>query len=166
MGRIRLYIEQSLRTPPEDVLDSQGIRIEIPFLRVFCMLRIGHRARYVWEGILDNASPLMLFPLCHWQHFAQDIEWLTPVNTSPGSWLRGITGKTGGSSPCRVGRVEITAFDLERPQQELAPVPVIALFEQQPGADDRILVGLYGSVLQGRRAATDPDWRDAWLEDR
>jgi hypothetical protein len=44
-------------------------------------------------------------------------------------------------------------------------VPVIALFEQLPSADDRILVGLHASVLQGRRQCTDPDLREAWLED-
>jgi tetratricopeptide (TPR) repeat protein len=34
------------------------------------------------------------------------------------------------------------------------------------GLDDRILVGLHGSILQGRRTFVDPDGRDAWLEDR
>jgi hypothetical protein len=165
MGRIRLYIQQSLRVPSEDVLDSQGARIEIPFLRVFSLLRIGRGTRYVWEGVLDSGAPLTVVPHDHWQHFSRDIEWLAPVNTSPGSWLTRITGKTGGSCPCRVGRVEITAFDLERPRQKLAPVPVIALFEQQATVDDRILVGLHASILQGRRVIADPDWREAWLED-
>jgi hypothetical protein len=145
MGRIRLYVAQSLRVPAEEVLDSQGTRIELPFLRVFSMLRIGQRVSDTREGILDSAAPLTLIPQCHWQHFAQDIEWLTPVR--PISWLTSISGKTGGSSPCRVGRVEVTAFDLERPPRELAPVPVIALFEQQPGADDRIIVGVHASIL-------------------
>jgi hypothetical protein len=59
----------------------------------------------------------------------------------------------------------MTASDLEHPRQELAPVTVIALFEQQPSADDRILVGLHASILQGRRQVIDPDLREAWLED-
>jgi hypothetical protein len=122
--------------------------------------------RYTWEGLFDSASPLTVVPRYHWRHFAQDIEWLRPVRTSPGSWLTSITGKTGGSCPCRVGRVEMTAFDLERPPQWLAPVHVIALFEQQPSSDDRILIGLHASILQGRRFAADPDGREAWLEDR
>jgi hypothetical protein len=130
------------------------------------MLRIGQRARYPAEGVLDSAAPLTVIPRAHWLCFARDIEWLTPVSTSPNSWLRRITGKTGGAIACRVGRVEMTAFDLERPPQELAPVPVIALFEQQAGPDDRILVGLHASILQGRRQSTDPDLGEGCLEDR
>ena len=166
MGRIRLYIQQSLRVQSEDVLDSQGIRIEIPFLRRVLLapnwpegaIHPGRRPR--------QRAPLTVFPRYHWQHFTGDIEWLTPVKSSSGLWLTNITGKTGGFCPCRVGRVEITAFDLERPRQQLAPVPVIALFEQQASSDDRILVGLHGSILQGRRVVADPDGREAWLEDR
>ncbi len=166
MGRIRLYVTQSPRVQPEHVLDSQGMRIEIPFLRVFTFLRIGRRAHYTWEGLLDNGAPLTVIPRDHWRCFANDIEWLTPVQANPLSWLTRITGKTGGSCPCRVGRVEMMAFDLDRPRGHLAPVPVIALFEQQPSADDRILVGLHASILQGRRQTTDPDGREGWLEDR
>jgi hypothetical protein len=164
MGRIRLYVEQTLRTPAEDVLDSWGTRNTIPFLRVFALIQMGRTARYTWEGLLDGAAPLTVFPQQRWQHFRRDIEWLTPASTSPTSWLRQITGKTGGSCPCRVGRVEMTAFDLETPRQQLAPVPVIALFEQQPSADDRILIGLHASILQGRRQIVDPDLREGWLE--
>jgi hypothetical protein len=150
---------------PEAVLDSQGMRIEIPCLRVSTLLRIGPRAAYVWDALIDNGAPLTVIPRCHLHHFRSDVEWLTPVRPDPGSWLTNVTGKTGGSCVCRVGRVEMSAFDLERPRQELAPVPVIALFEQQPSADDRILIGLHASILQGRRQITDPDRREAWLED-
>jgi hypothetical protein len=47
----------------------------------------------------------------------------------------------------------------------LPPVPVIAIFTQDKGKLDRILVGLHASILQGRRLTVDADRREAWLEE-
>jgi hypothetical protein len=166
MARVDLLITQSLRTQAEEVVDSQGARTMIPFLRVFGLLRIGSRARYIHDCVIDTGAPLTLFPWLHWQHFASDVEWLSPVTTQPSSWLTNVSGRTGGSCPCRVGRVEVTALDVQRPVVEMGPVSVIAQFEQVPRSDDRILIGLHASILQRRRLDIDPDEPSAWLEDR
>src|SRR5262245_40872734 len=134
MARIRLHVAQSLRTQPQEVVDAQGTRITLPFLRVFGLLRIGRGTRYVHDCIIDIGAPLTVFPRSHWQHFARDVEWLSPVGASPGSWLTNVYGRTGGRGLCRVGRVDVGALDVFQPRQELASVPVIAQFEQTPAA--------------------------------
>jgi hypothetical protein len=166
MARIRLAVAESLRVQPEEVIDSKGQRILLPLLRVFGLLRIGRQARYPRDCIIDPGAPLTLFPLIHWQQFAGDVEWLKPTSTSPKSWLTNVRGRTGGSSSCRIGRVEVVAVDMFDSRQQLAPVWVIAQFEQYLNPDDRILVGLHASILQRRRLNVDPDLPDAWLEDR
>ncbi len=166
MARIDVVVAQSLRTQPEDVVDSGGRTIVLPFLRVFGMLRVGSTAGYVCDCIIDNGAPLTVFPWRRWQHFANDVEWLTPVNTSGPTWLTRVFGRTGGHCPCRPGRVEVVAVDVRRPRRTLAPVPVIALFETIDTGDDRILVGLHGSILQRRYLHVDPDASEGWIEDR
>jgi hypothetical protein len=108
----------------------------------------------------------MLFPWVHWQNFASDVEWLIPVGASAKSWLTQISGRTGGHSNCRVGRVEVVALDVNRISQHLPPVSVIAQFEEMPSGDDRILIGLHASILQNRYLHIDPDAREGWIEDR
>jgi hypothetical protein len=166
MARIDLLVTQSLRAQPEDVLDSQGHRITIPFLRVFGLLQIGWRARYVADCIIDTAAHISVFPLLHWQHFARDIEWLTPVNLSSQSWVRNVYGRTGGHCRCRVGRVDVVAHDVLRRRPGLASVPVIALFEEVDSGDDRILIGVHASIVQRRYLHVDPDAAEGWIEDR
>jgi hypothetical protein len=153
---------------PEGVFrDGKGNTERVPFLRVFTNLRIGEQARYVCDAIMDSASPLTVFPRHHWERFVDDVEWLTAVS-EPGqaSWLNLISGRTGGRGACRLGRVSVAAFDLSHPIQFLSVVRVLALFEEERRGDDRILVGLHGSILQGRRSVVDPDGREGWLEDR
>jgi hypothetical protein len=65
---------------------------------------------------------------------------------------------------CRIGRVTLTAFDLERCC--LAPVRVLGLFLHDLPQDDRPLIGLHASLLEGRRLTVEPDSRQVWLEDR
>jgi hypothetical protein len=166
MARVGLLVAQSPRAQPQNVVDALGQPISVPLLRVFGMVRIGQRARYTWDCIIDIAAPLTLFPWVHWQNFASDVEWLTPVGASAQSWLTNVSGRTGGNCLCRVGRVEVTALDVRRPRRGLAPVSVIAQFEQDPNGDDRILIGLHASILQRRRLHVDPDLPEAWLEDR
>jgi hypothetical protein len=160
--RIRLYVQQSLRISAGAVIDPAGSTHTLPFLRVVCFLRIDP-APFVAECYIDTAAPLTVFPLVQWRQFAGQIEWLTPVSGAP-SWLTTISGKTGGSAPCRVGRVCAVAFDCERPPQQLPPVEVIGLFEQAQSGDDRILIGLHASILAGRELNLKAEQRDAWLE--
>jgi hypothetical protein len=164
VARIRLYIEQSLRTE-EGVVYDQGAEVRVPFLRVFVNLRIGEQARYTRDAIVDIGAPLTVFPREQWQKFKDDIEWLTAPPSAP-SWLRSIAGRTGGSQACLVGRVSVVAFDLGSPPTFLPALKVLALFEREYSPDDRILIGLHASILQGRRLSADPDRREAWLEDR
>jgi hypothetical protein len=164
VARIRLYVEQSLRVAAQPVLDALGGQFSIPFLRVFSYIRVGMRQPYVQDCIIDIGAPLSVFPLYHWRKFASEIEWLTP--TGGASWLTAFSGKTGGSSRCRPGRVLVAAFDRERPSNRLASVPIIALFEQTYTPDDRILIGLHASILTGRLFTLDEERREGWLEDR
>jgi hypothetical protein len=165
MPRIRLYVLQSLRTAPGEVIDDQGQLIQVPFLRACSYLHIGARTRYFQDCIVDTGAPVSVFPRSQWTQFANDVEWLRPTDPQP-SWLTRLRGRTGGCSPCRVGRIAVAAFDMEQPRQRLAPVSVIAQFEERYQPNDRIIIGLHGSILQRRRLIVDPDLREAWLEDR
>jgi hypothetical protein len=167
VARIRLYVQQSLRTLPEPIFDARGQRTELPFLRVFAMIRVGRTAREVADCVIDTGAPLTVFPRVQWKKFANDIEWLSVgPGRSPSSWVTNLWGRTGGSSRCKVGRVDVEAFELERGLRSLPPVSVLAQFEEEDSADDRILTGLFGGILEGRRLVLEPDLRQAWLEER
>jgi hypothetical protein len=166
MARVRLAVIQSLRVQPQEVIDQQGVRIVLPFLRVNGVLRVGRRAHSPCDCIIDIGAPLTVIPRLHWRRFASDIEWLTTVPGSAQSWVTNVYGRTGGNAPCRIGRVEVVAVDVFQPSLTLASVPVIALFEQQLPVDDRILIGLHASILQRRRLHVDPDAAEGWIEDR
>jgi len=43
---------------------------------------------------------------------------------------------------------------------------VIAQFEEEEAADDRVIIGLHGGILEGRRLVVEPDAGQAWLEER
>ena len=95
---------------------------------------------------------MSVFPRSRWLPFADEIQWLRVQTDRPDDcWLTRITGWTGGQAPCRVGRVAVQALDRERPSAELAFVDVIALFEQEPSNNDRILIGMHASIFQRRR---------------
>jgi hypothetical protein len=167
VARIRLYVTQSLRTVAGTAVDEAGTTLVIPFLRVFVNLRIGSRTFHIRDAIVDTGSPLTVIPHVHWRHFEDEVEWLTlPTGQAAPPWLTGVARRADNAVSCRLGRVSMAAFDLEQPPRFLAPVSVLGLFEEQRGEDDRILVGLHGSILQGRRSFVDPDGRDGWIEDR
>jgi hypothetical protein len=79
-------------------------------------------------------------------------------------WLTSPSGATGHVFRCRLGRVALSAADYAG--GTLAPVTVLAQFIEEDTTLDRILIGLYASILQGRRLVLDADLREAWLEDR
>ena len=57
MTRIRLYVEQSLRTREETVADNQGQQLRLPFLRLFSLIRIGGRPDAPQECLVDTGAP-------------------------------------------------------------------------------------------------------------
>ncbi|MGH7223940.1 MAG: hypothetical protein ACRELF_11985, partial [Gemmataceae bacterium] len=99
------------------------------------------------------------------KHFAEDIELLSPDDSSLDSWLTVITGKTGGERSCRIGRVVAEAFDLGPPLTFLPASTLLALFEETPNGDDQVLVGLHGGILAGRRLIVEADLGVGYLEE-
>lgn len=166
MARIRLYIQQSLRTSAEPILDQAGTERKIPFLRVFGIVRIGLPGRAVTETVIDTGAPLTVFPRAVWRRFERHVEWirLNP-NRGEASWLCNLRGRTGGSSKCRVGRVLVQPCNLERPPRVLPATPVLGQFEEEDAGDDRVITGLYGGILEGRRLLVESARRVAWLGD-
>jgi hypothetical protein len=167
VARMRIYVRQSLRTKAETVFAVPELPITVPFLRIFTLMRVGFQTRQVAQSIIDTGAPLTVFPRKTWQQFASEIEWLslaaTPVNVS---WLTNLRGRTGGRSPCRIGRVWVEAFDLERPQRFLPGMPIIAQFEEKVFPDERGITGLHGGILEGRRLIVESDLQQAWIEER
>jgi hypothetical protein len=167
LARIRVYVQQSLRTDPETVVDASGSTIVIPFLRVFTLLRIGRRTPQIFDGIIDTGAPLSVFPRLSWKHFASEVEWLMiPPERLSSSWLANLRGRTGGRSRCRIGRVFAQVFDLEKGRHCLPSVPILAHFEEVVTDEDRIILGLHAGILEGRHLILEPDSRQAWIEER
>lgn len=167
MARIRIYVAQSLCTTAESIFLAPGVPLTVPFLRPFTMLRLGLQTRQIAESIIDTGAPLTVFPRKVWQRFASEIEWLSlPAAQATVSWLTNLRGRTGGRSRCRIGRMWVEAFDLERPQRFLPALRIVAQFEEKEFPDERIITGLYGGILQGRRLILEPDLRQAWIEER
>jgi hypothetical protein len=164
MATIRLYVEQSLRTPTGDVIDGAGRVIRLPFLRLLSFVRVQVQSPVISACIVDTGAPLSVIPLTMWSRFSSEVEWLTPAQDAP-AWLSMVSGKTGGSAQVRVGRITLRAFDCQRPPQWLAAVPVIALFELAANGDGRVLIGLHASILAGRELRLDRDGKGGWLEE-
>jgi hypothetical protein len=119
----------------------------------------------VLDGLIDSGAPLSVFPEKHWKQFEHDIEWLTfPPGARPNPWWTTVSGATGGSLPCRLGRVALLPFDTER--RQLPTVKVVAKFAEDSGLFARSLMGLAAGILVGRRVIADADLGEAWLEDR
>lgn len=165
MARIRVYVRQSMRTSAGLARTGEGDLLSVPFLRVYSLMRIGSRAQFAQDCIIDTGAPLTIFPVKQWKHFADDIEWLAPADPSIDSWLSVITGKTGGQRSCRIGRVVAEACDLGPPPTFLPASTVLALFEETPNGDDQILVGLHGGILAGRRLIVEADLGVGYLEE-
>jgi hypothetical protein len=129
-------------------------------------LRIGHQARQIADGIIDTGAPLTVFPRLSWKRFARDIDWLKlPPERLPASWVTNLRGRTGGTSSCRIGRVFVEAFDVEGGPHFLPGNRIRAQFEEEETIEDRIILGIHGGILQGRRLIVEPDSRQAWIEE-
>jgi hypothetical protein len=166
VARIRIYVRQSPRAAAETVADKSGNPIALPFLRLFALIRIGLQARRLADCIIDTGAPLTVFPRQAWNRFASEIEWLTlPPAQVKDSWVTNLRGRTGGTSECRIGRIFVEAFDVEDGLRFLPGSSVLAQFEEKETAEDRIIVGLYGGILEGRRLILEPDLRQAWIEE-
>ncbi len=166
MARIRVYVRQSQRTSPETVFDASRTPIILPFLPLFALLRVGRKARHLADGIIDTGAPLSVFPHLSWKRFAGDIEWLTlPPERLSASWVANLSGRTGGTRRCRIGRVFLEAFDVEQGCQFLPGTRILAQFEEDETIDNRIILGLHGGILEGRRLIVEPDLRQAWIEE-
>lgn len=167
MARIRVYVQESLRTAPATVVEASGTSIVLPFLRLFVLLRIGRRKRRIADGIIDTGAPLSVFPRLTWKHFAAEIEWLTiPPERLLRSWAANLRGWTGGKSQCRIGRVFLEAFDGEKGHHVLPGTRILAQFEEEETLEDRVILGLHEGILEGRRLILEPDSRQAWIEER
>jgi hypothetical protein len=164
---IRVYIRQSQRTSPETVFDAKQTPIALPFLRLFVLLRIGRLARQLADGIIDTGAPLSVFPRLTWKSFASEIDWLTlPPQRYSRSWVANLSGRTGGTSRCRIGRVFLEAYDVESGCHFLPGAFILAQFEEDETIDNRVILGLHGGILEGRRLIVEPDLRQAWIEER
>jgi hypothetical protein len=147
-------------------VDKLGTPIVLPFLRLFTLLRIGQRARRLADGIIDTGAPLSVFPRLTWKQFAKDIDWLTkPSERRANSRVSNLRGRTGGTSRCRIGRVFLEAFDLEKGCRFLPGALILAQFEEEETIDDRIILGIHGGILERRRLIVEPDLRQAWIEE-
>ncbi len=167
MARIRIFVQQSLRTREQTVFDTQGNLIRVPFLRLSGLLMLGERTRLFTDSLIDTGAPLTIIPQAQWKRFEHDIEWLVlPPAAVQISWLTNVSGWAGGARRCRAGRVSMTALDLGPPRLDLPPVQAIALFAEDSQADDRIVVGLHAGILESRRLIVESDLRQAWLEER
>ncbi len=161
MARIRLEIysmEQQV------VLDSQGTRLVLPFVRLATFLYVGQHPK-VWDGLIDTGSPFTLVPKIVWEKFPELIEWFSfPPGTSPPPWWTTASGLTGGSFPCRLGRFPLSVAD--RKGLRLPEVPVIAKFVEDDGRLQRMVLGLHDGILEDRRLIVDQGLAEAWLEER
>jgi hypothetical protein len=167
VARMRVYVRQSPQTPAETVLAAPGVPLTGPFLRLFTILRVGLQARQVEQSIIDTGAPRTVFPRKAWRQFTSEIEWLSlPAAQATASWLTNLRGRTGDKSRCRIGRVWVEAFDLQRPQRFLPGARILAQFEEKELPDERVITGLYGGILEGRRLIVEPDLRQAWIESR
>jgi hypothetical protein len=166
-------ITPSTRLEQGFAIDPQGAAVSLPFLRLFTLIRIGGaRTPRIRECLIDTGAPLSVFPEWEWRLFAAEVEWLAPAPGHPFPWwLTRFTGMTGGSCPCRPGRIVAEPVGYGPGAQVLSATPLVALFAEdgsRPEDEDRhrILMGLHGGILEGRRLIVEADARQAWLEDR
>ena len=152
-----------LGTHRQQVVTASGELVELILLRLSALLRIGSEQR-AFDGLFDSGSALTIFPERVWRKFERDIEWLTfPSGATPAAWWISVSGLTGGSTPCRIGRIPVTVVD--DVGRTLSPVPVLAKFAEDVGTFPRILLGLYGGVLQGRRLLVNSDESASWIQE-
>jgi hypothetical protein len=160
MGRAKLYL---IETDRDVVVDSQG-PLPLFHKRLKSLVLVGSSST-PRDGLMDTGSPLTIFPERIWKNHRQEIEWFTtPPSSTLKSWWSSISGVTGGAVPCELGRISLTVIDLSG--NTLRPIPVVAKFAQDNGLlPNRVILGLWGGILEGRRLMLDSSATDAWLEE-
>jgi hypothetical protein len=146
----------------QQVADRAG-PLTVPHTRLTALLYLADSHKPC-DGLVDVGAPLSIVPESIWREFAADIEWLAvPPHAETRSWIRTVSGYTGGSIPCRLGRVSVRFFDLHGAL--LPATPIVAKFASDNGTlPRRLLLGLWGGILSGRKLVVDDTLRQAWLE--
>jgi hypothetical protein len=151
---------------------ATGEVVRIPFLRIFALAYFGG-LQNVRHCIVDTGAALSVFPQSEWMNFVNDIEWLqTPNGVVNPDWVTNVAGATGGSCPCRLGYVRAVFMAFGGKARRLPPLRLLGQFLLDGGLPEdqrpmkRIVLGLYGGCLQGRRLIVDPDSCEAWLQEK
>jgi hypothetical protein len=167
MTRIRLQLvaKDELRC-----VDPQGTSVVVPRMRLLTLLDFGpldgaavRTASSIRRALIDTGAALSVFPERVWRSFQHRIEWLTFAGHSASHQLPRVR-VLGGEYPYRMGRVRVAAIDREG--HRLPALPVIAQFTEDAGRLPRILMGMRGGILEGRRLLLDVARGQAWLGER
>src|SRR5262245_23850524 len=103
-----------LRTHRQAVATQDGQTLEVWRERVKALLVIGRRSQRIRESLVDTGAVLTVFPRSVWTEFEGEIDWVdVKSETKRRDWTKSITGLSGGSVPCRLGRVQMRIVDLE-----------------------------------------------------
>jgi hypothetical protein len=158
MARISLII---MKKDPGVVLDG-GRPVTLELVRLVAIAHISRRQISV-DGLIDTGSPLTVFPESVWRYFEDEIQWFRRDGTAV-EWLDTVAGYTGGSFPCRLGRIGVRLIDLDC--NGLDQTVVIGKFAEDRGVlPRRVLWGLAGGVLVGRRLSVEIEGNGAWLNE-
>ncbi len=163
--RLRLLTVSELRC-----VDAHGELVVIPRLRLETLLDFSSPAGtgaatspILRDALIDTGAALSVFPEREWRKWEERVEWLAWAGQNVGGAVPRVR-VLGGNYPYRVGRVSVAAFDVDG--RRLPPVPVVGQFAEDGGSLSRILVGLHGSILDGRRLVVDATAGQAWLRER
>jgi len=149
---------------PHPFQDPAGGQVHIPLLRLMTFVYCGSD-RTLREAAIDTCAPLSVFPETVWTAFRNDIRWFAnlPGPVLP-SWLSHVRGFGGTGFACRIGSVPVVTVGVGNTR--LPAVDLLAYFLLDGGQTNRILMGLHGGILEGRRLVVEPDLRQAYIEER
>jgi hypothetical protein len=119
----------------------------------------------VFEGLVDTGAPITVFPQKVWSSCADDIEWLTKESDERvPEWLRSVGGLTGGTIPCRIGRVPLSIYGKQMRCifQNVAVIGKMVL--DQGRLRPKVLLGLYGPPLNCGFHWSRREYPQAWLD--
>jgi hypothetical protein len=163
--RLRLHTVSELRC-----VDSHGESVVIPRLRLQTLLDFGPPGEpgtsagpIVRGALIDTGAALSVFPEREWRQWEVRVEWLAWAGLRVGRAAPRLK-VLGGNYLYRLGRVRVAAFDDDG--RRLPPIPVVGQFAEDGGTLSHILMGLHGSILDGRRLVVDATAGQAWLRER
>jgi len=164
MTRIRLRL---VETEEIRCVDSRGESLVIPRMRLETLIQFAPfkgsssaASPPVRAALIDTDTALSVFPEREWRPWEHCIEWLTFPAHSASHKLPRIR-VLGGQYPYRMGRLQIAVVDEDG--HRLPSMPVIAQFTEDAGSLSRILMGMRGGILEGRRLLVDVARGQAWL---